>query len=276
MLRQVLQAQSFNQVPYQLLQRLLLVPREARGGFVLEDSLRGLYLQFDNGNPGKVVLSTAGEDRLVALRLEGTGDRLLQNDRDLAEIAFLRYNASANAAFTQESTRILSMLREIRHGVDADSNIHSTDYLGEWAWNTTTGQLELHQNGRGWVIYQIPTTTSSPRMQDRNLAGSTNSYNLYMLPADIPVSADSVLQKAQFIANDVKRYETSYFSSLPVTQSSTRTNSKFTTIPVSSSLVAPSSAAPSSTAPGSTTSLVSGSSTALPDAYDVITSLQLE
>ncbi|KAK6518183.1 hypothetical protein TWF506_005342 [Arthrobotrys conoides] len=229
-----------------------------RGGFVLEEAFGGLYFQLDD-DTGRVVLAAPGQDRLVSLTLGDNVENLLQNSRDRSEIVFLRYNATANQALEQESASVSSLLREIRHTVDTAGTLQSSDYVGEWVWNTTIGQVELNQNGRRWIIYKVAGNANSPALRSRDgLAKRENFYDLYMLPNDILVPEDSILQKAQFIANEDSRYETSYFSSLKATS----------TVSQSSSL--------SATKTISTTDSSSTTSSTMLDAYDVITSLGLE
>ncbi|KAK6501391.1 hypothetical protein TWF481_009231 [Arthrobotrys musiformis] len=252
-----------------------------RGGFVLEETLGGIYFQLDD-DTGRAVLAATGQDRFVALTLQENVENLLQNARDSSEILFLRYNASANQALEQESTEVLSLLREIRHTLDAEGDIQSSDYVGEWVWNTTTGQVELHQDGIRWIIYEVGDVANSPiRNRDPKFANRANFYDLYMLPADIEVSENSTLQTAQFVANDEDRYVTSYFSSIDSEATSSETGTITTTSgPVSSSggTSSRSSGSGSNTTPRSTFNSGSSlaSSSASIDVYDIITSLSLE
>ncbi|KAK6358126.1 hypothetical protein TWF730_007481 [Orbilia blumenaviensis] len=247
-----------------------------QGGFVLEDSLFSLYFQFDD-DTGRAVLADPGQDRLVALSLEENDENLLQNYRDPSEIVFARYNASENSLLGLESTYILSTLREIRYTADKNRELQDSDYVGEWVWNTETGQVELYQNGKRWLIYKIINTTGSPILPNRGLTKRGGFYNLYLLPADIAVSQDSVLQRAEFAANNANRYDTSGFSSLKTTSTlaslsvSASTSTSFSK--TGTATISPTGGNPST----SISSSVSGStSTTVPDAYDLITSLSLE
>ncbi|KAF3142725.1 hypothetical protein TWF703_000228 [Orbilia oligospora] len=235
-----------------------------RGGFVLEETLSGFYFQLDD-DTGRAILAAPGRDRLVPLTLAENVENLLQNSRNPFEILFLRYNASAIQALQQESTSVLSLLREIRHTVDTADTLQSSDYVGEWIWNTTVGQVELHQNQRRWIIYKLAGTLNSTiaRMRSRELVKRANFYDLYMLPADIPIPENSRLQKAQFIANNV---DMKLHIFLP------------TVAPVSS-LSSTSLRSSSGYNSGSDSNLATSqtvSSSTVPDAYDIITSLGLE
>ncbi|KAF3112840.1 hypothetical protein TWF102_004234 [Orbilia oligospora] len=229
-----------------------------RGGFVLEETLSGFYFQLDD-DTGRAILAAPGRDRLVPLTLAENVENLLQNSRNPFEILFLRYNASAIQALQQESTSVLSLLREIRHTVDTADTLQSSDYVGEWIWNTTVGQVELHQNQRRWIIYKLAGTLNSTiaRMRSRELVKRANFYDLYMLPADIPIPENSRLQKAQFIANNVDMKLHIFLRLNQLLQ--VRVYSGYNS--------------------GSDSNLATSqtvSSSTVPDAYDIITSLGLE
>ncbi|KAF3192638.1 hypothetical protein TWF788_000247 [Orbilia oligospora] len=190
------------------------------------------------------------------------------------------YNASTIQALEQEPASVLSLLREIRHTVDTVDTLQSSDYMGEWIWNTTVGQVELHQNQRRWIIYKLAGALNSTiaRMRSRELVKRANYYDLYMLPADIPIPENSRLQKAQFIANNENKYETSYFSSFEPTTSMASSSKTATVVPVSSfsSTSFRSSSGRNSGPDSNPTTSQPVSSSAVPDAYDIITSLGLE
>ncbi|KAF3232066.1 hypothetical protein TWF192_001827 [Orbilia oligospora] len=250
-----------------------------RGGFVLEEKLSSFYFQLDD-DTGRAILAAPGRDRLVSLTLADNVENLLQNSRNPSEILFLRYNASAIQALEQEPASVLSLLREIRHTVDTVDTLQSSDYAGEWIWNTTVGQVELHRNQRRWIIYKLAGALNSTiaRMRSRELVKRANYYDLYMLPADIPIPENSRLQKAQFIANNENKYETSYFSSFEPTTSMASSSKTATVAPVSSfsSTSFRSSSGRNSGSDSNPTTSQTVSSSAVPDVYDIITSLGLE
>ncbi|KAK6348051.1 hypothetical protein TWF718_005870 [Orbilia javanica] len=241
------------------------------GGFVLEEILGSLYFQFDD-DTGRTVLALPGKARLVSLSLVEDVETLLQNSRNPSEIVFARYNASANAAnkaLGQEPARVLSVLREIRHTADIENDLISSDFVGDWVWNTTNGQVELHSQGRRWVIYKVAEVADSQILRRQGFTERAGSYNLYLLPADFQPKEDGPLQQAQLTANADERYATSYFSSITTTSSSSIGPS---TIIVPASSLDSSSSHSSS---GFETTQTSSSST-VPDAYDIITSLSLQ
>ncbi|KAK6510212.1 hypothetical protein TWF481_004928 [Arthrobotrys musiformis] len=237
----------------------------------------GLAAQFDD-TTGRVVLSDIGTSRLVSLVVDAANNGLLQNAQDSAEVVFARLNSSANnAAFPNESQTILSVLRGLYHTIDAGSIATGSDYLTEWFWNSTTGELELLNSDNRWAFYWAAIASS--RHQQRDI-----SFDLYILPISIDVPDDSALEKAPLTWVNAK----SYSSLLPTSSSSPAATTTVTTptetAALTTAVTTPSSrtttttstsTSSQSTSSQSTSSSVSSSTSSL-DAFDAITQFTLE
>ncbi|KAK6355550.1 hypothetical protein TWF696_004649 [Orbilia brochopaga] len=261
------------------------------GSFVVtgEGTLSRTYLQFDD-TTGTAVLASLGEDRFVQLLLDNNGDGLLQNALDLAELAFLRYNASVRQLFPQEDPAILSVLRQVRHG--HEDEVVRTDFTGTWFWNGTISQLQLTTGTQTWLFY-ISVANSRKRS---GLAKRATKYDIYMLPQSVDVPADSSLQQAVFVASDAQNFSSQLFSSSPPGPTASTSTGQQTSTDISTSTTNRTSRSSSSSTHSSETDSSSSSTedtsstgssdtsspssvsspTPTPDAYDIITSFELQ
>ncbi|KAK6338484.1 hypothetical protein TWF730_002547 [Orbilia blumenaviensis] len=241
--------------------------------FVLRgrDIFAGLSVQFDD-NTGRVVLANFGASRFVSFVLSDNNDGLLRNAIDEPiELALARFNSSANnAAFSGEALAVRSNIREIRHAINGQGNILSSDYLTKWLWNSTTGEPQLLNDGILWAIYQVRGSSA----QRKRAA----SFDLYMLPAGLAIPEDSSLERSYFVAENAKNH-----SSLLSSDSSTTTSNTISTFEYSTSITStsttiftPTSTTTTRSSTSRSQSSSSSSSSSSPDAYDLITQLTLE
>ncbi|KAF3904563.1 hypothetical protein ABW21_db0202329 [Orbilia brochopaga] len=246
-----------------------------------------LYVQFDDTN-GRVILGDEGIARFVAFRLTSAGE--LVNAADATEFAYIRYDSSVATEYPQEETAITFNIRSVLHGNQAD--LVDSDFITVWSFDLTTGELGLVHDGRSYVLFLTPATTGRRRSVQSEAAGGELqerfiSYNVYMLPADVPVPSDSVFQKLLLQVDNVSLLPSSDFPSPTPSVTSAESSSEMESTPETSitgsttrrTSPTPTSDRRSSSRSGSNTSRRTTSDTSsrsLPDAYDIITIYHLE
>ncbi|KAK6338019.1 hypothetical protein TWF696_001489 [Orbilia brochopaga] len=251
----------------------VVIPTDA--AFVLQglntSIYANLYVQFDDTN-GKVILGDQGIARFVAFRLGSSGE--LVNAEDASEFAYIRYDSSIATEYPQEEAAILINVRSVLHGDQA--SLVSSDFVTVWSFDLATGQLGLVHDGRQYILYLTPATTNRKFARsgthDSELDKRSISYNVYMLPADIPVPADSTFQKVALQVDNAMSFPSSDFASSTPTATSESTGSSTSGSSITNT-TPPTSM--STRTPTSRTSQPTGSSS-LPDAYDVITIYHLQ
>ncbi|KAJ6258715.1 hypothetical protein Dda_6765 [Drechslerella dactyloides] len=235
-----------------------------------------MFIQFDDTN-GKVVLGSEGTARFVSFRLGSNG--VLVNADDASEFAFIRYNNSIRTEYPQEDSAVLSTVRSVLHG--NQEILDATDFTTVWSFDPTTGQLGLDHDGRQYILYLTPATANLRRARsgtrNRGLYEQSISYNVYMIPVDVPVPSDSTFQKVSLQVDNAATFPSSDFAStLTMTSELTGSASESPLISTSSSATRTGTRTSSRPISTSRNSSSSSSTRTQPDAYDIITIYHLQ
>ncbi|KAF3911178.1 hypothetical protein AA313_de0209366 [Arthrobotrys entomopaga] len=224
-----------------------------RGSGAYED----YYFEFNGGN-NRVLLGTLGQHTLVALQLEDTA---LKNAGDNSQIVYLRYNTTIAQRFAiaGESDYVVSLIREVRYGVNAD--ITEADYADGWFWDTTINQPGLVHQDIVWKFFAEKPAPNSARdidLEDYGTQGDSEASNIkykrqdveiyiYMLPDTITIPANSSLQQVNMVADQPQQF--SAFFSTPQSTGGPKTPTLSPPNPSSSPITTPSPSSPVTSPP---------------------------